>query len=330
MKNVILVDFPLTENWEFHRALEEASKKTWIVESLVSNQHGSVWLKLLRYWKYFAMPFRIFINRKQYSTVLAWQQFYGLILAFYLRLFRVKDAPEITIMTFIYKSKKGIVGKIYAWFINYVVTSSYIKKIIVFSQSEKEYYAKLFDVPEEMFVAEKLGVMSMEYDNCKYNRDAKYYIAAGRSNRDYEFLRLVWPQTGEKLKIICDICKDVDTENITYYRDCHGEEYIKELAKSYAVIIPLKNDNISSGQLVFLQAMMMGKPVIVTKSDTISNYVYDGINGLIIDKTKESLEDAIQKLEDEIFYEKISNNAKQIFEKEFTLYAMGKRIGQYV
>lgn len=44
-------------------------------------------------------------DHKNYNKVLAWQQFYGLILAFYFRMFHVQDVPEIVVLTFIYRPK---------------------------------------------------------------------------------------------------------------------------------------------------------------------------------------------------------------------------------
>lgn len=79
--------------------------------------------KFIRYAKYFLVPMKIAKDHKNYNKVLAWQQFYGLILAFYFRMFRVKNAPEIVVLTFIYKPKKSFVGKVYDKFMRYIVTS---------------------------------------------------------------------------------------------------------------------------------------------------------------------------------------------------------------
>ena len=61
--------------------------------------------KFIRYAKYFLVPMKIAKDHKNYNKVLAWQQFYGLILAFYFRMFRVKNAPEIVVLTFIYSKR---------------------------------------------------------------------------------------------------------------------------------------------------------------------------------------------------------------------------------
>lgn len=154
-ENVILIDYDAPNDWEFHKAIEKATGNKWRVYKAVSNEnHGGVLQKFIRYAKYFLVPMKIAKDHKNYNKVLAWQQFYGLILAFYFRMFRVKNAPEIVVLTFIYKPKKSFVGKVYDKFMRYIVTSGYIKYFVVFSESEKKRYADYFDAPEARFVFE--------------------------------------------------------------------------------------------------------------------------------------------------------------------------------
>lgn len=328
MENVVLVDFKTPKNWSFKKALEDVTNKQWAVIELVSNKnHGTKLQVLLRYLKYFGFPFKIFLNRRKYVSVLAWQQFYGLVLAFYFKLFRVRQAPEITVMTFIYKQKESFLGLIYGKFIRFVVKSGYIKRFIVFSKSEQEYYAELFGVSKENFVVETLGIQDVYGIVGSRILDEKYFLAAGRSNRDYGFLKNAW-QNQDKLKIICDTCKETDTEHIKYLKNCYHKEFVQELSDCYAVIVPLQDEKISSGQLVILQAMMLKKPVIVTKNDTVIDYVEDGIDGFIINKDAESLSWAIEQLKEPEIYNAFAENARKSFEDRFSLYAMGLRIGK--
>lgn len=40
----------------------------------------------------------------------------------------------------------------------YIVSSEYITKLVVFSDEEKTYYAKLFNIDEKLFYCSRLGV----------------------------------------------------------------------------------------------------------------------------------------------------------------------------
>lgn len=332
--NAILVDFDASETWNFHRAVEETTGETWMLYKGISNRnHGNGMQNLVRYVKYFVLPFKIFLTRRKFTQVLAWQQFYGLILAFYFRIFHVKNAPEITVMTFIYKPKsKPVIGGIYEKFMRYIVTSKYIRRFIVFSESEREHYSRLFCVRQEKFSTLKLAIEDVKEKFQKEQTAEKYFLAAGRSNRDYSFLIDAWNEIdkirGGYLKIVCDTLHERNTEFITYLNHCHGDEYLRELSNCYAVIVPLKDTDISSGQLVLLQAMMFGKPIIVTQNDTVSDYVQDGFNGLIIDKSKDALLKAVNKLYEKEFYRMLSRNARSCFEHNFDTFSLGIQVGK--
>lgn len=84
----------------------------------------------------------------------------------------------------------------------------------------------------------------------------------------------------------CKVIKD-----ITF-----GHELYNEIANCFAVVVPLVDTNISAGQTVFIQAMMFGKLIIVTESNTISEYVQDQVNGLVIKKNPEALREAMNWL----------------------------------
>ena len=328
-ENVILVDYDAPNNWEFHKAIEEATGYKWRVYKAVSNEnHGGILQKLIRYAKYFLTPIKIAKNRNNYDKVLAWQQFYGLILAFYFRLMHVKESPEIVILTFIYMPKKSLIGKIYDKFMRYIVTSGYIKYFVVFSESEKRRYADYFDIPESQFIFETLGYEDKTKDVPRLE-SADFYLAAGRSNRDYKFLTEAWGKRKEKLEIICDTLNSKSVrENIKILTNCHDDDFFRELSKCRAVIVPLENTHISSGQLVIIQAMMYGKPVIVTENETVTDYIDSGRTGLVIKKTEKDLSDSITALTDKKYYEEISAAERSQYESKFSVYAMGTAIGK--
>mgnify|MGYP001150716381 FL=1 len=96
-----------------------------------------------------------------------------------------------------------------------------------------------------------------------------------------------------------------------------------------AVVIALDDDTIAAGQLVLLHAMNMGVPVIITRSNGVTDdYVIDHYNGLIIEKTKEALLEALALIfHDDDLYDQLCENGQKEFVNDYTYYAMGKTIG---
>lgn len=83
-KNVILVDFDVPCKWNFYEGLCETSQLNWEIKKCINNKNRiGKFSNLIRYIDYFSFSLYIFIRRKQYSNVIAWQQFYGLIFAFF-------------------------------------------------------------------------------------------------------------------------------------------------------------------------------------------------------------------------------------------------------
>ena len=328
-ENLILVDFVPQDDWSFKSDLEKESNLTFkVVIEDTHNLQGKVSV-LFRYLSYFIVPIYYLLKRNSIEYIVAWQQFYGLLLAFWMRVFHIKKKNKLIVMTFIYKKRKGLVGKLYFQFIKYIVDSLYIDKFVCFSKHECEMYSSMFNVPRSKF--EYCG-LTIEDEYSKYSskiQKGDFYLSAGRSNRDYEYLCSEFKEIpNERVIILCDnFSIDNCPQNVEFKENVYGDEYKLLLAQSKGVIIPLKKGDISAGQLAMIQAMMFGKPVIITKTATILEYVQDDVNAIIIDNKKNSVHNAIKRLMNKDTYEIISKNARKSFEDNYTGKQLAKTVG---
>ena len=327
-KNIVLVDNSEEKVLDFKDGLQSSTNKQWTIYVNKSNKlQKNLFDRIIRYIKYFLFPFKIFLGRKNVENIVAWQQFYGILYAFYCNLFKVKKSNSLVIMTFIYKEKKFL-GKLYYIFIKYAIDNNYVDYIICFSKNECEYYARIFNMNPEKFVFLKLGIdkinINMEYD------EKNYIIAPGRSNRDYKFLIESLKDENYNVKIICDSIPKKKDGKIQIYTDVMGDKYFSMLKNADCVIIPLKDDKISSGQLVILQSMQLKIPIIVTESLGIRDYIKDGYNGIIINKNKKDLLNALKLLEDKDFRQRIVDNAYRDYLEKYSLDSLGKKIGKII
>lgn len=232
-------------------------------------------------------------------------------------------------MTFIYRPKKGLIGKIYFEFMKYAVNSERVDKIICYSNTEPQYYEKLFGVKPGKFVYIPLGIGDLK-EKLETIPEDRFILSVGKSNRDYDFLVEALKNTSYQVRILSDVykCKTL-SENIRIYDDIFGDAYYQMLSECYCVIVPLQDTHISSGQLVFLQAMMFGKPIIATQSDTVTDYIQDGYNGFVIPKNKENLLQRLNQLyTDSLLYRKISEEERCVFLQKFSLESMAKATGE--
>ena len=331
--NIVLVDTLVSDDWEFATGLELGSEQKWrIIKWNNAGLKNNKLHNIKRLFGYFFYSLQIFLKRKKYLNIVAWQQFYGLIFAFYCNLFKVRKENTLIVMTFIFKEKKGRIGKIYKKFVRDVVKSDYIDKLVVFSEHEIEHYSTLFSVSKDKFQFFNLGIeKKKELEKTKVDLKYPFLLAVGRSNRDYSFLFSCVENMPWNIVVLTDELnyEGLVPSNVQVFNNIRGEEYLKILNESFAVLIPLQNSNISSGQLVMLQAMQYKKPIIITESETIGSYVQHNINALVVKKERGQFNQAIKLLyEDEVLYKRLTDNGKKIFENNFSLLMLGKNVGK--
>ena len=105
---------------------------------------------------------------------------------------------------------------------------------------------------------------------------------------------------------------------------------IKRMAHSHCVVIPLKDIHVSSGQLVILQAMALGKPVICTDADGIRDYA-SVETAMMIPNELDKWRNALSLLyKDKNLYDSMSMAARVLFKENFTEKAMFSRIADII
>lgn len=333
-QNVILIDVLQSNDFEFAKAL---NKKTNLDFKVISwSNAGAMTSKvktLKRYLGYFAHSINVFIHRRKYDRIVAWQQYYGIIFAFLCAIFNVKKQNQLTILTFIFKEKSGLAGRIHHWFVKKAVESKYVDKIIVYSSSEVEYYKTIFNIDDEKIEFVPLGVerVTTKLQKSKLiDFDEPFFLAVGRSNRDNEFLIDCFNENNKKLIILADHIPNVKiNDNIKVFVGVGGKKYLELLNQCYAVTVAFKDENISAGQLVILTAMQFSKPVISTRSNTIGDYIEHNKNALISSKEKAEFNAYIESLfNDKELYNRLSSGSIDVYNAKFSLTALGTNVGE--
>lgn len=330
--NYIITDLENADTeWNLYKELCKLNCGEWKILSYGSKlKTGGLLMGKLRVLMYFLYPLTLVLKMKGAVVVFAHQQFYGLNLAFYLKLLRSHLSPKIVVGTFIYKPKGNkFIRRIHYKYIHSIISSKYVEKIIVRSTSEIKYYEEIFEVKGK-FVYVPFSMYSTAPSDVKPS-ERKYLFGIGRSNRDWKFLIDTLEGTTYRAIIACDTYQGPINDNVEVLKDCFGENMHKLLAKCYAVVIPLQDTNISAGQMVFLEAMEYGKPVIVTESTGVTDYIQNGETGILIKNTKEELMSAIDLLyTDIVYYDKLSRNAQEYVRTTFTPHKSDERLASVI
>lgn len=310
---------------DFVEAINNVTEKDWILLEKITLGTMPKWRRKLTAYLF---TFKFMCCHPKAKQILAWQQMFGILPAFFNRYLFHRKKLHINIMTFIYKPKHGLAGKIYHWLFKSAIYSKYVKHIFVFSETEIAHYSSIFPEAKDKFHFVTLGI---PMDNTDYTDNTlsqeNYYFSTGLSNRDYDFLIKVFDGIPAKLKIACPNLKQSVPDNIRILHSCFGTDMKKYMFNSRAVLIPLKDLNISSGQLVFIAAMQMGKPIIITDSSPTRSYLNDD-NAFILKNDIESWRKAIKSLDtDPLLCAAIGKSNRIRAEREFSAKGLGEKIG---
>jgi len=111
-------------------------------------------------------------------------------------------------------------------------------------------------------------------------------VSAGKSGRDYPTLARAVADLHCHLTIICNAAAPIDrvtsSDQVEVLQDTFGIDYLAWLMRADVVAIPLQVEDISAGQMVIIQAMALGRPLVVTQTPTIGDYLRHEDTALLV------------------------------------------------
>lgn len=207
---------------------------------------------------------------------------------------------------------------------------------IYHSELEARNYRALFKGCRTRFVYMPYGMHVAGSDEsprgAKSDKARPYILSAGRSGRDYGTLFAAVNGLDVDVHIVCD--RDAALaglkipDNVAVLRNCYDRDYMDQLRNCLFVVVPLSVHDISAGQMVLLQAMAFEKASIVSKTETIEEYVREGVESLLVEQGNVSaLRDAIHRLlQHEPLMARLAINGRRSFEEKFSMAAYVRQL----
>jgi len=115
--------------------------------------------------------------------------------------------------------------------------------------------------------------------------DDGFVLSAGRTLRDYATLVDAAQGSGVPITIIAgrsDLQRGPLPATLQVLREVSREVYLDHLRRCRLVALPLLPTERATGQVVMLEAMALGKPVVTTSSPGTVDYIRHGENGLLV------------------------------------------------
>lgn len=175
----------------------------------------------------------------------------------------------------------SLVWKVKCWFQHLCFKS--VDCIFVSASAEVLAYADRFDLPQNKF---QFLPFHTNVIKPKMLMDSEGYImCAGKTGRDYETLAKAVVDLDVRVVVVSDSyhVDGIDfPNNVEVFCDIPYQDYMKLLQKCGLVVVTLKKLVKSTGQVVFLEAMALGKPVVVTETTGSVDYIENGVTGTLV------------------------------------------------
>lgn len=334
----MLSDCEISEVATFCKGLSTATNQEWFTNvKLANGKRTGIKSEIVRYMRYFSFAFSIVLHRRTYGVIVGWQQFFALIFCFFCSVLHLKKENIVIAVNFTYKEKRGLIGKIYKKFMLLCVNPKYLDFIHIPSQKAAKDACSFFNFPMERIIVSCFGVDDLygRYRNIdcpELLKNERYALAIGRSNRDYGFLIKAWEKINCKLVIISDTCSLLSNNpNVIIIKDVTGDAQYPYIRHCAALILPILDGDIPSGDTVLLTSMSFKKKVVVTVPSTLGEmYIKNEENGLLVAKRDESFVALMQKILFTPYYDYLEDAARKAFLKDFSRESLGANIGGYL
>jgi hypothetical protein len=179
----------------------------------------------------------------------------------------------------IFKSKpSSLIGKVKRSLMIAMTRSLYVDKVIFMSKSDALYPEVSVEkrillgiyVAKSSYIESKLASVPVE--------PASDYFSGGTSNRDYASLKALAKRMADKTFSVACLPKDLDhispvPHNMHVDCDAYGQAFEDMILSAKAVVLPLLDPIVTSGEIVCLRAMQCAKPVFITKNNFLADRV---------------------------------------------------------
>lgn len=156
-----------------------------------------------------------------------------------------------------------------------------------------------------------------------------HLFSGGNSLRDYDLLAAACAGIAVPVVVACSSWRPRTAPAGFDVAPRTHEQFIALLAGSRAVVLCLQPGTRSTGQQTYLNAMALGRPVIVTDTPGVRDHIEDGVTGVVVAPTTEAVRAAVRDVLDPTrreTYQTMGARAREAVRDRFTDVSYRRRL----
>lgn len=237
---------------------------------------GGQWLD---YFKHGWQGFQAAVRAPAHTGVVTTFPQLAVAVALYKKLLRRHDLPVIAWCFNLAQPYGGWKGKLARF------SLSTVDVFVVHSRAEIASYSRWLGLPPERFVFVPLSAEPPPRAPWQEQEDEPYIVALGSANRDYSVLCAAAGALGYRTVIVAGehaVAHLTPPPSVTIRSGLSLAECHELAARSRVNVIPIADVEAPSGQVTVIESMMLGVPLIATACAGTSDYIANGVDGVLV------------------------------------------------
>ncbi|MDH6343474.1 glycosyltransferase involved in cell wall biosynthesis [Parabacteroides sp. PFB2-12] len=284
--------------------LASAFKKedtVWIPMRYNRKNRIHAWRKPLHFLCYIELAIKSIWKSKKEDTIISWNFIPGAFIGVLCRLFRLNRT--VLSLNMISHPKGGVIATIRKKVYNYAF--AYKKFLFTVNSAETlETYLKEYKIDTQRVSVLPDAYLPI-YKNQDFNTGKGYIFCGGEAQRDWVTFFAAAKElpeysfVGVARKKYMPHPIEIPT-NVKMYYDIDEQDFNRLLEESAIVALPLLS-TLPAGLIVIFKSIFLSKPLIVTRTSSVENYVQDRKSAILIDlQSTEQLVTGIRSLKTDL------------------------------